>query len=216
MLRSLAKMQRLATFANYRNEKNIFLCKLSGAGFSYQGYENALECADCGFHCNSWEDINDLFSRHRQHSPSCRFVQQSRSRGSIHKLQCNTKDVSHGASNLDLGSLENTDIPRASKCRDSDSAQQSESALRPRSDSKRQVNLDSAKQVFQKLGIHIDLNRSKHPTYAVLASRISSFTSVDTTAFHRPVSAMAQAGFFYKGVCINILQNHNQSCFSNG
>ena len=201
-------MQRLATFANYRNEKNIFLCKLSGAGFSYQGYENALECADCGFHCNSWEDINDLFSRHRQHSPSCRFVQQSRSIGNIQKLQCKTNDASRGASNLVLGSSENNEIPRASKCRGSESAQQSESALTPRSDSKRQANLESAKQVFQKLGIHIDLNRSKHPTYAVLASRISSFTSVDTTAFHRPVSAMAQAGFFYKGVYINILQNH--------
>lgn len=62
-------MLRLATFASYKNEKNVFLCKLSKAGFAYQGYDDALHCESCGFKSNNWSDVGDLFVQHAEHAP---------------------------------------------------------------------------------------------------------------------------------------------------
>lgn len=59
-------------------------------------------------------------------------------------------------------------------------------------------NRASAKSVFQNLGIYIDSNRAKFPSYAVLVNRVQSFTSANSV-FHKSPSEMAMAGFFYKG-----------------
>lgn len=185
-------MFRLATFATYKNEKNVFLCKLSKAGFSYQGYGDALECESCGFKSNSWTDVSDLFVLHAEHAPECQFVQQSRKNApSVDSLNnCRREATSKDAK---AGTSGSTDVcPKMVLSQKSGNGKQKSLA------SDNASNRASAKSVFQNLGIHIDSNRSKFPSYAVLVNRVQSYTAANGV-FHKPPSEMAMAGFFYKG-----------------
>lgn len=184
-------MLRLATFATYKNEKNVFLCKLSKAGFSYQGYGDALECESCGFKSNSWTDVGDLFVQHAEHASECQFVQQSRKNApsvdslNNYKREATSKDANAGTSSTDF-------CPKMTLSQKSGNGKQKSQA------SDNVSNRASAKSVFQNLGIHIDSNRSKFPSYAVLVNRVQSYTAANGL-FHKPPSEMAMAGFFYKG-----------------
>lgn len=184
-------MLRLATFATYKNEKNVFLCKLSKAGFSYQGYGDALECESCGFKSNSWTDVGDLCVQHAEHAPECQFVQQSRKNApsvnslNNYKREATSKDANAGTSSTDV-------------CQKMTLSQKSGNGKQKSQASDNVSNRASAKSVFQNLGIHIDSNRSKFPSYAVLVNRVQSYTAANGL-FHKPPSEMAMAGFFYKG-----------------
>lgn len=185
-------MLRLATFASYKNEKNVFLCKLSKAGFAYQGYDNALQCESCGFKSNSWRDVGDLFVQHAEHAPECQFVQQNRKNApSVDSLNnCKREAISKDANAAGTSS---TDVcPKMTLSPKSGYGNQ-----KPRA-SNNVSNRASAKSVFQNLGIYIDSNRAKFPSYAVLVNRVQSFTSANSV-FHKSPSEMAMAGFFYKG-----------------
>lgn len=181
-------MLRLATFASYKNEKNVFLCKLSKAGFAYQGYDDALQCESCGFKSNSWTDVSDLFVQHAEHAPECQFVQQNRKNApGVDSLNnCKREAISKDANAAGTSS---TDVcPKMTLSQKSGNENQ-----KPRA-SNNVSNRASAKSVFQNLGIYIDSNRAK----SVLVNRVQSFSSANAV-FHKPPSEMAMAGFFYKG-----------------
>lgn len=184
-------MQRLATFANYKNDKNVFLCKLSKAGFHYEGYDNALECESCKFQSNSWADLSDLFRQHEVHSPGCQFVKECN--------KCDNKQERLQATNVSQSASEDAfqrrdRVPRAHNS-DCETVTQ-----KPQTDSSN-GNTTPANQMFQSLGIHFD--RPKYPSYAVLSSRINSFSTAGHV-FYKPPSDMAQAGFFFKGIFLPI------------
>lgn len=192
-------MWRLATFASYRNEKNVFLCRLSEAGFSYQGYDDALECESCRFKSNSWTDVGDLFEQHADHAPRCQFVQQSRRSRIAPSADSKNTCKREAISNCARAETSSTNVyPKLALSQINGTKKQN-----PPSDSLASDNVSnraSAKSVFQNLGIHIDGNRSKFSSYAVLVNRVQSYKTANNV-FHKPAPEMAMAGFFYKGYC---------------
>ncbi|XP_061177181.1 putative inhibitor of apoptosis [Saccostrea echinata] len=187
-------MQRLASFAKYKNEKDVFICKLSKAGFYYVGYDNAVECESCKFKSNSWTDLTDLFTRHVVHSSTCPFSHE------------NNVKTEHSKKIFLPNTREEDQKRDRSPIRADNSGRRVDTVRRPEKDSC-SINASSPKQIFQNLGIHFD--RPKFPSYAVLATRIKSYATADN-CFHKSPTEMAQAGFFFKGYSDHVC------CFSCG
>ncbi|XP_076444649.1 baculoviral IAP repeat-containing protein 7-like [Babylonia areolata] len=168
--------ERLKTFEHWPTIAQVHPLHLAEAGFVYTGTQDRVQCVHCEGSLRNWQSGDVPSEEHARHFPTCPMIRSG---------QPSAPAAMIVGSNIPFGSerSRNTPPPIAG-------AGTSEATPPvPRRDL---------------LGIVTD--RPKHPSMAIEASRIGSFTSWPTGKCQTP-QQLAKAGFFYAGF------NDSVKCF---
>ncbi|KAL3882675.1 hypothetical protein ACJMK2_028992 [Sinanodonta woodiana] len=197
---------RYQTYRSFPKTSKVQPIILSRAGFYYTGNQDETTCFSCMLKYKNWQSEDKPWEKHRQMSPDCAFLNGSDGRNVA--IERNEQDrgqqekvveslhEEHGASgdanesfpsaHNEYASLENHTARTMRNSREADTNEQHE---RISSNVERSIGPSSTR---------ISSDRAKHPYYATLFNRLSSFTGWLGLTTHQPRD-MASAGFFYVG-----------------
>ncbi|XP_062596293.1 baculoviral IAP repeat-containing protein 7-like [Saccostrea cucullata] len=175
--------------------------RLARSGFYFTGRNHECVCFSCGVHNSNWtrQNVTEL---HRQLSPDCRHVRGSNesnipigSKDSCRPNNLNTESTSivtvNNHSERSLQRPQGTQRQQYDSC---NANAQTNAIHQTPTPSKSHHN--QLKETLEPLGIVIE--RPRYPSYAVMATRVSSYQQWPSHLTQTPRD-LSLAGFFYVG-----------------
>ncbi|XP_061176472.1 baculoviral IAP repeat-containing protein 7-like [Saccostrea echinata] len=171
--------------------------RLARSGFYFTGRNQECVCFSCGVHNSNWtrQNITEL---HRQLSPDCRHLRGSNDSnvpiGSRESWQSNNLH------NFNTSSITTNEPAECSLQRSRGTRRQQYDSCNAHTNHHSQPPSNSQpnrlKETLEPLGIVID--RPRYPSYAVMATRVSSYQQWPSHLTQTPRD-LSLAGFFYVG-----------------
>lgn len=214
---------RYSSFSGFKRNCPISLMKLSRAGFYYDENSDSVKCFQCNYAYIDIQSNDDPMEIHYKNSPNCNFVKENYD--SSHLAASVIREESHSPAVLRNAYGGQTIIPETTmnerrhnlveNCASTQNQINNQGSIveenRPSFSSINSTTQASGqnmcksrpkitrKAIFEDLGICIE--KPKHPKYAILTNRLTSFNS-----WPKPVivsgEKLSKAGFFYDGMLI--------------
>lgn len=214
---------RYSSFSDFKRNCPISLMKLSRAGFYYDGSSDSVKCYQCNYAYTDIQSSDEPMEIHYKNSPNCNFVKGNYD--SSHLATSVVREESHspavlrntygGQSDITesfINQRQQSSIESSALIQNQRNGQGSiEEKNRPSSSSINSTTQASGqnvckgrpkitrKAIFEDLGICIE--KPKHPKYAILTNRLTSFNSWPKPGIVNG-EKLSKAGFFYDGTLI--------------
>ncbi|XP_061185834.1 putative inhibitor of apoptosis [Saccostrea echinata] len=208
------EMIRVFTYSNFPLACSVSTLRLAKEGFYYTGEGDTVACFACGHQTHGLELANDPRGIHQQTSPNCPFLNSGQSRnvpfGENETVGNMPVRENNGRTHSPVGRrqevLQNsTPAPiteDVSSCSHQKNMEQNANSKRKEIKTTHQKARERQKKInnfiksLDPLGISFD--RPKYPSYAVMATRVSSFKDWPSSIMQKPRD-LAMAGFIYAG-----------------
>ncbi|XP_062600081.1 baculoviral IAP repeat-containing protein 3-like [Saccostrea cucullata] len=204
---------RVATFSSFPRASSVSTIRLAKEGFYYTGKEDTVVCFACGQQRHGWEPADNPREIHQQISPNCPFLNSEQSKNvpigqneTVGNMQVRENERRQGIVNRQPEALQNfRQAPNAEVVSSSSHERNMEqNGNSEKQDIKtthqkaleRQKKINKFMKSLDPLGINFD--RPKYPSYAVMATRVSSFKDWPSSVMQTPRD-LAMAGFIYAG-----------------